>query len=658
MKLKNILYTALLGGTAFVATACNDYLDVSKEMNENQTVDKTWDNPNYTRNWYGNIYLCVSEFSETGSECTAFKNPWSNLAGEISSQMSPSRDAMVAGYTASSAPYHRWATLYQYIRQANMFIKYAHDNGVGSDQSLITASEIARMKDEARFLIAYSYFSIFELYGPFCIADSIDNPAYPELGADYYPRLTVKQSVEYIDQLLADVLSRDNLPETVITTKGATPKDDAFNLRECMRPTKIAARALRAKLWVYAASPLFNGQWHIAGIQDVKNKEGEQLFSSTPDESRWQKAKQYLEELLQACEADGHGLYTWSNSAGGVDPSMSIYRLFQDFNREILWSSTENSYSDQYKMEKRTNPRGVNSCYGTVGPTQEAVDMFFTSNGLTINQDPNYHEDALVQVVNPTYDDTGANTWTDAGIFNMYANREPRFYQDVIYQGQSWFQVFETKADVANKYHVDFSLHGDAGPDSRDTPLTGYLLGKFKNRSVNHASGDRQTYARNSIIYRVAEFYLMYAEVLNELGQGEEAIKWIDKVRERAGVPTYEHMIGNTQVKDGGTFQLSTKEAIREAIQRETFVELYCEGQWFFNARRWLICGPGQLADQTRFSGMNEYGTTDIPIGTQGSYYNRTVIEKRQWSDKMYLWPIHHNVIELGQGNIPQNPGW
>ena len=93
---------------------------------------------------------------------------------------------------------------------------------------------------------------------------------------------------------------------------------------------------------------------------------------------------------------------------------------------------------------------------------------------------------------------------------------------------------------------------------------------------------------RNSIIYRVAEFYLMYAEVLNELGQGEEAIKWIDKVRERAGVPTYEHMIGNTQVKDGGTFQLSTKEAIREAIQRETFVELYCEGQWFFNARRWL----------------------------------------------------------------------
>lgn len=658
MKIKNILYSAILVCAVFTVASCEDYLDVSKEMNENQTVDKTWDNPNYTRNWYGNIYLCMSEFSETGSECTAFKNPWSNLAGEISSQMSPSRDAMVAGYTASSAPYHRWATLYQYIRQANMFIKYAHDEGVGSDQSRISADEIARMKDEARFLIAYSYFSIFELYGPFCIADSIDDAAYPQLGAEYYKRESVERCVEYIDGILADVLSRDNLPETVITTKGETPSKDAFNLRECVRPTKITARALRAKLWVYAASPLFNGGWNISGLSDVKTNDGTQVFNTTPDATRWQKAKLHLEELLEACETDGHGLYTWTNANGGVDASMSVYRLFQDFNREILWSSTSNSYSDQYKMEKRTNPRGVNSCYGTVGPTQESVDMFFTDKGLTIDQDPDYREDALVSVTNHCYTDDGSATKSDANVFSMYADREPRFYQAVIYQGRSWYKVYADKGATEAAYTVDFSLHGDAGPDSRDTPLTGYLLGKFKNRSVNHASGDRQVYSRNSIIYRLAEFYLMYAEVLNELGQGEEAIKWIDKVRERAGVPTYQSMIGHTAVRGGGTFQLATQADIREAIQRESFVELFCEGQWFFNARRWLICGSGQMADQTRFSGMDEYGEVNVPIGTQGSFYHRTTIEKRQWSDKMYLWPIHHNVIELGKGNVPQNPGW
>ena len=75
--------------------------------------------------------------------------------------------------------------------------------------------------------------------------------------------------------------------------------------------------------------------------------------------------------------------------ANGVEqPDRSVYNLFQVYNEEILWCSTNNSYSDQYKMEKRTNPRDVNSCYGTIGPSQDAVDMFFMGNGLAIN-DPN-----------------------------------------------------------------------------------------------------------------------------------------------------------------------------------------------------------------------------------------------------------------------------
>lgn len=647
MKLKNIMKMAIMGCLAISATSCSDYLDVSKEMNENLTEPKVWENPSYTRNWYGKIYQCMSEFSETGSECGAFTNPWSNMSGEIASQMAPSRDAMVSGYTAGSASFHRWATLYKYIRQAMIFIRDAKDEGVGSDQNVITPDEMARMKDEARFLMAYSYFSIFELYGPFSIVTEIDDPAYPTIND--YERASVDECVEYIDGILADILSRDNLPETVITTKGDDATGDAFNLNEVVRPTKITARALRAKLWVYAASPLFNGGWDMA--QDVKNPDGKQLFPAK-DASKWQKAKQHLEELLTACEEDGHSLYEYQVN-GTNNPEMSVYRLFQDFNREILWCSTNNSYSDQYKMEKRTNPRDVNGCYGTVGPTQEAVDMFFTKNGLTIDEDPNYHEDALVQVTNTAYDDAGKETHNDPNVFNMYSNREPRFYQDVIYQGKSWFKVFQSKSGNAN-YQVDFSLHGGAGPDSRDTPLVGYLLGKFKNRTVNHASGDTQKYTRVSIIYRLAEFYLFYAEVLNEIDPNDgRIIEYIDKVRERAGIPTY------AKLEEEGIKSIrGNYEKQKEAIQRERFVELFCEGQWYFDIRRWMICGKGQLADQTRFSGMNEYGTTDVTIGQQGSYYKRTKLENRQWDDKMYLYPIHQNVIQLGAGKIVQNPGW
>lgn len=638
---------AIMGCLAISATSCSDYLDVSKEMNENLTEPKVWENPSYTRNWYGKIYQCMSEYSETGSECDAFTNPWSNMSGEIASQMAPSRDVMVSGYTAGSANFHRWATLYKYIRQAMIFIRDAKDEGVGSDQNVITPDEMARMKDEARFLMAYSYFSIFELYGPFSIVTEIDDPAYPTIND--YERASVDECVEFIDGILADILSRNNLPETVITTKGDNATGDAFNLNEVVRPTKITARALRAKLWVYAASPLFNGGWDKA--QEVKNPDGKQLFPAK-DASKWQKAKQHLEELLTACEEDGHSLYEYQVN-GTNNPEMSVYRLFQDFNREILWCSTNNSYSDQYKMEKRTNPRDVNGCYGTVGPTQEAVDMFFTKDGLTIDEDPNYHEDALVQVTNTAYDDAGKETHNDPNVFSMYSNREPRFYQDVIYQGKSWFKVFQGKSGN-DKYQVDFSLHGGAGPDSRDTPLVGYLLGKFKNRTVNHASGDTQKYTRVSIIYRLAEFYLFYAEVLNEIDPNDaRIIEYIDKVRERAGIPTY------AKLEEEGIKSIrGNYEKQKEAIQRERFVELFCEGQWYFDIRRWMICGKGQLADQTRFSGMNEYGTTDVTIGQQGSYYKRTKLENRQWDDKMYLYPVHQNVIQLGAGKIVQNPGW
>ena len=64
MKLKTLAYSFLIAGSALCATtSCSDYLDVSGEMNENLTMDKVFENPGYTRDWYGNIYRCLSEFS-------------------------------------------------------------------------------------------------------------------------------------------------------------------------------------------------------------------------------------------------------------------------------------------------------------------------------------------------------------------------------------------------------------------------------------------------------------------------------------------------------------------------------------------------------------------------------------------------------------------
>ena len=110
---------------------------------------------------------------------------------------------MMAGFTAASGSYHRWATFYKDIRQAMIFIERAHDQGVGDPSSTnkLTAEEIARMKDECRFMIAYYYFSMFELYGPACIVTEIDDAAEPHITD--YDRATVDEMVNHIDGILA-----------------------------------------------------------------------------------------------------------------------------------------------------------------------------------------------------------------------------------------------------------------------------------------------------------------------------------------------------------------------------------------------------------------------------------------------------------------------
>lgn len=87
MKLKNLLYATVgSAALAFSTASCSDYLDISGEFNASLRADQVWDNATYTRNWYGVIYRNLMEYSETGSEVNAFKNPWSNLCGEIASE--------------------------------------------------------------------------------------------------------------------------------------------------------------------------------------------------------------------------------------------------------------------------------------------------------------------------------------------------------------------------------------------------------------------------------------------------------------------------------------------------------------------------------------------------------------------------------------------
>ncbi len=617
---------------------CSDYLDVSDEIAENLTLEEVFDNPNYMRRWHGNLFNCISEYSSIGrNQADGFSGVWVSMCGETTIS-SAGWTEMTSGFTAATAPYQRWTALYQYIRDAHIFLERVQPKGTINDQYQLTEADVKRMKAEAKFLIAYSYFSLFELYGAVPIVTGIANPE--DKGLDY-ARSSVDEVVEYIDGLLAEVIESGDLPETIIKNPSATG-NDKYNLNEIVRPTVTAAKALRAKLWVYAASPLFNGGYEEA--LQVTNTDGKQLFPAY-DANKWNIAKERLEELFANTDQNGHKLFTVMNEDGTINPDESYYQLFQSYNDEILWATGDNLWNGS-TMEQNTNPRDCYTGWGYLGVSQELVDAYFVDNGLTID-DPGsgYREDGFTDVVNPCNE----NKRVDTGVFTMYANREPRFYASIGYEGKSWHIQPIGRPD----YTIGFAKGEGCDNSSADNPRTGYLPTKFKNRQILYTGDYIKQWARPSILFRLADFYLYYAEVCNEINPGDpNIITYLDKVRERAGIPGYQELARTNKKNIIGNQDLQ-----RKMIQRERQVELAMEGQRYFDIRRWMICGEGEDADQSALHGMNMNGYKDQPIGSATSYFTRILIESRAWRRSMYLYPIPQDEIQKSQ-LLVQNPLW
>lgn len=626
----------IAGGT----TACN-YLDVTKELTNNITLEEVFNNPGYTKRWHGNIFNCIIQTSEMGmAASTGFTGGWNILAGEVCPAKCAAKDEMKNGYNASSANLHRWATQSDYIRQGMILLERIKPLGTSSDITYLTEEDVKRMKVETQFLIAYSYYTLFELYGPVPIITDLADPNDTKID---YARASVDEVAQYIDGILVDVINSGILPTSINKTSGTG--NDKYNLNEMVRPTKIAALALRAKLAVTLASPLFNGGYTEALA--ITNKDGKRLFPDK-DPTKWVAAKTRLEELFAECDRIGIKLYyTAADKDGNVNPNQSVYELYQAYNDEIIWATAANNYKNlATDMEFRTAPRDINNGANNVSVSQESIDGFFMANGLEIQDNGSgYKEDGFSDVVNVS----STPNKKDVGIFNMYANREPRFYNAVAYQGRSWHIQPTGNAN----YTLDFSRGGGCDGSKEESPIAGALLYKFKNRTLTPNTSGIKQWGRPWIIYRLADFYLYYAEVCNEINAGDpNVITYLDKIRDRAGIPGYQAL-----ANDGKKNIIGDQSAQRRAIQRERQVELFTEGQRYFDMNRWMICEKGMLADQSTFSGMDMSGNKVTAIGEPGSFFRRTTIYVRPWKRAMYLYPVPYSEIQKSR-LLVQNPLW
>ncbi len=485
----------------------------------------------------------------------------------------------------------------------------------------VSEEDAENMRNEARFLVAYYYWLLIEAYGPVPFTDRIVT-ADEDLLKERRP----------FDELINWV---DNELKEVSIALPAKYSDGA----KFGRATSIMALAVRARMLLFAASPLVNGNSDYEGFT---NSLGEPLFNTTYEPGKWNRAKDACKELIDAAHAAGHDLYYEYNDDGSIDPFLSyqnmMFRKPTDGNTEILFARPDNNH---WEYDRHAQPRGTGG-NGGLGVTQSLVDAFYMENGLPIDDpDSGYTEKGFSdesEFRNTNWIEVQGNQEgkegqvTLPGTYNMYTHREPRFYISVLYNG-AWFRrENRTTRFMLNEW--------DGGP-THDAPQNGYLVRKKVHPDHDPRAGTNPY--RPGILYRLGEAYLNYAEALNEVEPGNpEVLEYINLIRERAGIPDLESGL--------------TQDQMREAIRRERRVELNCEsGIRYRDIRRWKI---GEETLDRDFYGMNFFGTEYCDDSSNPNcFFQRTVYQTRLFSKKNYWVPIHQTEIDINP-DLTQNPFW
>lgn len=628
MKKQNSIYTLLIALLCFVSSC--DYLGVSDQLAGGlQNTEQVFDNVSYTKRWYANVFAGIPDYSGINSvNVGAFKNPWTGMCDELVVGYGNSSKYNNSDRNASNMGFHRYGDCYKYIRQANIFLQKAHPimtTGTQGDQLL--EDELTQMKANVRFMRAFYHYLLFEQYGPIIL---VKDKIYDATEDQDVPRNTVDEVVAYIDSELTAVASE--------LTQEPIFEDKDYRAW----PTKGVALAVRAKLWLYAASPLLNGGYREALA--VTNPDGTRLFPDY-DAGKWEKALAACKDFIDYAEAGRYELYKEYKDDNGavIDPDKSVYNLFQKYTHEIIWATANNDWGGMNgdAFDRRIAPRCEKNGLGSTGVTQELVDAFYMKDGLPISATAYLPQSILYQEEGyGTYKDQNDNfskKYTNVSVSNRYLNREPRFYNTVFFNGRQW---------PVSCNQVLFYNGGNSGVQEGQATLTGYMLFKRFNRSVSLTNPGVASQFRPSIIFRLADFYLMYAEAANEVNPNDERVlKYLNLVRERAGLPGVETL--NPAIRGNQELQ-------RAAIQRERQVELATEGQRYFDVRRWMIADKNGEGRQNGYAhGMNVRGEpNDIDD------FNR-VVEASQivFNRKMYLYPMPDSEMRKTK-NLVQNPGW
>ncbi|PWG82751.1 RagB/SusD family nutrient uptake outer membrane protein, partial [Pararcticibacter amylolyticus] len=620
---------------AALLSACKNYLDIVPD--NVATIDNAFSNRKEAEKY---LYTCYSYL------------PWHNTAsGNVG--FLGADELWTPGYDSFSTweigrgnqnindPYMNFwegrggaRDFYNAIRDCNIFLENVSDNSKVND---LGSSMRKRWLSEVMFLKAYYHFYLFRMYGPIVIADK-NVPVTASADAVKQKRAPVDEVVKYITGLLDSAAA--GLPD-VVTDRSS----------ELGRVTRPAALTLKAKLLLTAASPLFNGNPDYVNFKD---KEGGQLFNPQFSEDKWQAAVTACKEAVDVCTTAGIKLYEFSTFYKLSDTTkiqMSIRNsVCEKWSQELIWGLSARTANEiQVDCMARIDPSYLANMWSSrerITPTLQAAAFFYTDKGVPINEDRTwkYGTRYLLRTAASAERFNIINGYETAE-FNF--NREPRYYADIAFDGAVWYMENSRNSTDADTWTVRAKK---GQPQSQLGAYNYSVTGLWAKKLVNwkfvmkESSHTLEQYPWPEM--RLADLYLMYAEALNEVGRGDEAMEWLDKVRARAGLKGVKESWTNYSVNRN---KFTTRQGLRSIIQQERSIELAFEGQRFWDLRRW------KTADVVLNQAIQ--GWTIDQEGAVGYYRPRLLYNQRFIAPRDYLWPLRQDELIINT-NLVQNPGW
>ena len=686
MKKKNIILISVFIGAGILFSACSDYLDSDKYFEDRITINKVFTSKQRSQQWLAYTFSflknenadVVGKEKETNSFTFADDMYYGDRDVNYDSKEwnELSYNTFMQGQYNEDNFNQAWTMCYKGIYQASVFI-----NNIDMNTEM-TDKERLDYKGQARFVRAYYYWLLLRRYGPV--------PIVPNEGIDYtqsyeqiaIPRNSYEEVVDYISNEMIQAAK-----EIQYT------KRDGEN---CARPTKGACLATRALALIYSASPLANGNNDTYAKSLVDDK-GKALLNSTYKEEKWAKAAAACKDVMELgvydlyhasfntteavgdpktiVPADSTCIFaqnTWPKGWKDIDPFKSYRVLFSgdiapEDNTELIFSRIDQNATEiNHSMKsfaRHSMPRDFGG-WNTHGLTQKMVDAYYMNDGSDCPG-----KDRELNGGNGTERLTGFTTLQDyrqgkykplaANVSLQYANREPRFYASVGYNGSVWEYLSDPEPTHHNRQTFYYRGSGNGYNNSQFYLRTGISVKKYVNQTdVPDREDYRNIKDKAEPAIRYADILLLYAEALNEL-EGtysiaswdknttytiqrniEEIQKGIHPIRIRGGVPDYDAQI------------YSNKNLLRDKIKRERMIEFMGEGKRYFDLRRWKDA-PKELNQQI-------YGCNIMMDANHKSEFHQIIPInnlRMTFSDRMYFWPIRHSELKHNS-RLTQNPGW